>query len=196
MGPRTIEEYADLVFQIEQKMLEGVTQAFWLVRDPDMVPHHLSVHTASRIMEKIKERWRKGINAEDISAQREELIRMHLHTLRQTHKILKDAQNSPLLSSLAEQNKAIANITKILTAIADLKGMREKTLRIGGDRERIPIETDQHLAITQLVAHGLLDQRTALQLDDAIIAARTRPSTSESEGIRGVDALPVPGTTS
>lgn len=183
-------EILELADRIEDAMLQGY-----------ITPNEIAKHAnctraqAKSCIEHVQKRWHRNQSHQSREAKREQAIFMSMNALKKTYKLYKSASDQ---DALGEANRAMGNIIRILSQVANLEGLNERTVRIGGDRDGVPIITEtqsQVLVLEGLINNGYIDTNTLKQIESAILN-RPASGTEIVSSLRQIDTQPDSTTTS
>jgi len=191
-GNRKWSDILDEVNLVEGFMLQGFTTPQALLRVGAIKALALKREQLSAYISAVQRRWAKQLDRETVTVRRAQVLQQLHQNLRSAYAVLAELQQSTDDGNYAERNKTIANITRILHEIGTVEGLHERTLRIGGDREGIPVgvRQEQEVGVLEsMVANGLLSAADAARLDAALIAAALH-TPGQHEGRIMIDAAP------
>ena len=180
----------ELADRVEDAMLQGY-----------ITPHEIAKFAqcsnpqARSCMEHIHKRWHRNQSHQSREDKREQAIFMSMNALRKTYVLYESAKDQ---DALGEANRAMGNIIRILSQVANLEGLNERTVRIGGDKDGIPIVTEaqsQVLILEGLVNNGYIDTTILKQIESTILN-RSDSSTEVIGSIREADTQFDTATTS
>lgn len=172
-----IDKVIELVYIIEGLMMKGYSNPSSLIRCKELAGYEVTRTQAVRFIDHISKMWAKGINHQDIGRKRAQLVQMHLKNIQDLNAMIDKLRESMLYALLPQQftisqeiNRNITNITKSLIAIGDLQGLREHTIRIGGDREQIPIQQSRETRVLEeLRLHGIISGEQLERIETNIL---------------------------
>lgn len=186
-GGRKREQVLEIIDHVEQLMLQGITNPAQVARmSKDFALGNLE---ARHYMEHVRNRWARDASKQDRPSNRARAINMHMSALRRAYGLMAEANQR---NDLANANRALGTIRALLSQIADLEGTKERTVRVGGDREQIPIRIEEQREevsrLEMLILSGQLgpDQLTALKQN--VIGAGNSPGANGPGNLRLVDA--------
>jgi|GEM_PF-4783010 len=157
-------EILELADRVEDAMLQGY-----------ITPNEIAKHAnctraqAKSCIEHVHKRWHRNQSHQSREAKREQAIFMSMNALKKTYKLYESASDQ---DALGEANRAMGNIIRILSQVANLEGLNERTVRIGGDKDGIPIVTEaqsQVLILEGLINNGYIDTTILKQIESAIL---------------------------
>lgn len=192
MATRKLEETLELIDTVESYMLQGYTAPSQIARL--LKNKNVGQMAARSYIEHVRKRWSRNTSKQTRDQKREQVLQMHMHALRQAYNLFAEARTSIGPRSLSEANRALSTIRALLGQIADVEGVRERTMRLGGDRDQIPIQVEEEhrdvFMLEEMLKGGRLDGPTVNDLRTAILGATTRNGEDGSGNLRVVDAQP------
>lgn len=168
---RSREEIIDLVDRVEQLILMGYTTAAQIKKA--LHHYHVTSSEATQYKNHVHVRWNRHQSAQDREQKRTTLIQMYMNNMREAYNVLRRAQDSMLPGALGEQNRAIGNISKIISQITEIEGLKERTVRVSGDRDGNPIQITaiqaQVLALEGMISNGFIDPETFTAIESTLL---------------------------
>lgn len=199
------EELLIAVDMIEGLMLQGVTLPHqirsWLNNQiikggneayPNGRKPKCTVDEVEELIGMVHKRWQRHVRLDTLEERRSYAIEMLLHALREAYKTYTAAsQLANDVRNVAERNRSLKTIVGILTTYADLQGLREHVVKIGGTGAPIQIESNVHaqaFVLESMINDGIIDNNTYSAINAAVreqLGLLPRPDSTDPHGTLG-----------